>query len=114
MAGFSLLIYTIFVSIIISIMDPIVEAITAIVYYETYAYPDGNCTFQRSYDEILICECIKNCDSMSRAWVHHHIMDSWDLIWSSSLIGFLLGIYCFAGSIYVYNTESRLHLNKKD
>lgn len=52
--------------------------------------------------------CGSICGSVhSSDWKTMHIRDSADMFWGASFVGFLLGAYALAGSIYQYATMSK-------
>ena len=59
--------------------------------------------------EDLVNNCLVDCKGDGegdwKGWFKKHIMESWELFWSCSLMCFLLGAYSIGGSIYVYNNE---------
>eukprot|EP00826_Nyctotherus_ovalis_P053525 TRINITY_DN6973_c0_g1_i12.p2 TRINITY_DN6973_c0_g1~~TRINITY_DN6973_c0_g1_i12.p2 ORF type:complete len:117 (+),score=1.58 TRINITY_DN6973_c0_g1_i12:509-859(+) len=109
MASISLMLFSIFFGILVFMMDHIVHTLDKLVtfngvaslYPEAYALPN----------EEIILNCVKECHyGKDNGWIRNHIMDSWDQIWGVSLVGFILGAYTLAGSIYLNNTtpdESR-------
>ena len=106
-------IFSIIFGILVDRFEFINHEILQIVYTTTKTVNKPTQKSQIKSIEDLVNNCLVGCKGNEEGdweedwegWIKKHIMESWELFWSCSLMCFLLGAYSIGGSIYVYNNE---------